>query len=140
MQSTTSKVVLLVVLAAAAVGLFVVLNGGDDKSGSDTASTGTGAAPAGPTATITVENGEPVGGPVEIEVNKGDRVSIQVSTDQDGAVHVHGYEIEKPIKAGQTITVAFAADLDGKYEVEQHLETNGVETADTQIADLTVQP
>jgi FtsP/CotA-like multicopper oxidase with cupredoxin domain len=149
MQSTTSKVVLLAVLVVAAVGLFVVLSGDDDDSGSDTttettAQQGTNptteTAPAAPTASITVKGGEPVGGPAEIEVTKGDQVTIQVTSDADGEVHVHGYEIEKPIKAGQTVTVAFEADLDGKYEIEQHFESGGEEIGETEIAELTVQP
>jgi FtsP/CotA-like multicopper oxidase with cupredoxin domain len=145
MQSTTSKVVLLAVLVVAAVGLFVVLSGDDDDSGSDTTSqqsttATTDTAPAAPTASITVKGGEPVGGPAEIEVTKGDQVTIQVTTDADGEVHVHGYEIEKPIKAGQTVTVAFEADLDGKYEIEQHFESGGEEIGETEIAELTVQP
>ena len=140
MQSTTSRVVLLAVLAAAAVGLFVVLSGGDGNSGSDTSTATSATEAAGPTASITVKDGEPVGGVAQIEVTEGDQVSIQVTSDADGAVHVHGYEIEKPIKAGQTVTVAFAADITGGFEVEQHFETNGKETGDTQIADLKVQP
>src|SRR5262245_42751954 len=144
MQSTTSRVVVLVVLVAVAVGLFVVLSGGDDSGSDSTTATqaGTAATTAfAPTATITVKNGEPVGGPADVEVNKGDEVSIRVSTDESGEVHVHGYEIEKPIEAGQTVTVRFAADIDGKFEIEQHFESaSGEETGETQIADLTVQP
>lgn len=146
MKSTTSRVVLLAVLAAAAVVLFIVLSGGDDSSSDDTTTTSetttgtTATAAVEPTATITVKGGEPVGGVAEIEVSKGDEVTIQVTSDQAGQVHVHGYEIEKPIEPGKPLTVAFTADLDGKYEIEQHFETNGEETGDTQIADLTVNP
>jgi hypothetical protein len=144
MQSTASKVVLLVVLVAAAVGGFVVLSGDDDDSGSDTtteatnATTTTGNVPAPPTASITVKGGEPVGGPAEVEVTKGDEVTLEISSDADGEVHVHGYEIEKPIKAGATVKVAFTADIDGKFEIEQHFESG--EPHEVQIAELTVQP
>ena len=43
--------------------------------------------------------------------------------DAAGEVHVHGYEIEKPIEAGGTVQVDFTADIDGKFEIEQHFET-----------------
>ena len=143
MQSTTAKVGLVVVLVAVAVGLFVVLSGGDDDSDSESTTTATAGAattattPAepAPTAAIQVKGGEPVGGIAEVEVTKGDEVTIQVSSDQAGEVHVHGYEIEKPVKAGGTVEVPFTADIDGKFEIELHL----AET-EAQIAELTVQP
>lgn len=142
MQSTTAKVGLVVVLVAVAVGLFVVLSGGDDDSDSESTTTATAAAAttatpaeAAPTATIQVKGGEPVGGIAEVEVNKGDEVTIEVSSDEAGEVHVHGYEIEKPVKAGGTVEVPFTADIDGKFEIELHLEDT-----EAQIAELTVQP
>lgn len=146
MQSTTSKVVLLAVLVVAAVGLFVVLSGDDDDSGSDTtsqqsttATTDTApAAPSAPTASIAVKGREPVGGVQDVEVTKGDVVTLQVSSDAAGEVHVHGYEIEKEVEAGGTIQVKFTADIDGKFEIEQHFESGDPHEAE--IAELTVQP
>lgn len=147
MQSTTSKVVLLAVLVVAAVGLFIVLSGDDDDSGSDTttettAQQGTTAttntAPAAPTASIAVKGREPVGGVQDVEVTKGDVVTLQVSSDAAGEVHVHGYEIEKEVEAGGTVQVKFTADIDGKFEIEQHFESGDPHEAE--IAELTVQP
>lgn len=145
MQSTTARVVLLVVLAAAAVGLFVVLSGDDDDSGTPTetntteATTATTApVPEEPTASISVKGGEPVGGPADVEVAKGDEVTLEVTSDADGEVHVHGYEIEKPIKAGGTLKVVFTADIDGQFEIEQHFESG--DPHEVEIAELTVQP
>jgi hypothetical protein len=146
MQSTASRVVLLVVLAAAAVGLFVVLSGDDDSgSGSGTTTEATEATtattatePAPPTASITVKGGEPVGGVADVEVTKGDEVTLAVTSDAAGEVHVHGYEIEKPVEAGATVKVVFTADIDGKFEIEQHFETG--DPHEVEIAELTVQP
>lgn len=151
MQSTASKVVLLAVLVVAAVGLFVVLSGDDDDSGSDattetTAQQGTNAttetappaAPSAPTASIAVKGREPVGGVQDVEVTKGDVVTLQVSSDAAGEVHVHGYEIEKEVEAGGTVQVKFTADIDGKFEIEQHFESGDPHEAE--IAELTVQP
>lgn len=146
MQSTTSRVVLLVALVAAAVGLFVVLSGSDDDDSGSTTTTEvsqgttetTVTAAAMPTASISVKGGEPVGGVAEIEVVKGDEVTIEVSSDRAGEVHVHGYEIEKPVEAGGTTRVRFTAEIDGKFEIEQHFDTGDPHNAE--IAALTVQP
>ena len=147
MQSNTARAGVLVALVAVAVVLFIVLSNDDDDSGSDSAgatTTTTATQPAdtsapppssAPTASIEVRGGEPVGGVEEIEVTKGDEVRLQVSSDMTGEVHVHGYEIEKEVEAGGKVTVAFPADIDGKFEIELHLDGS-----EAQIAELTVQP
>ena len=35
-------------------------------------------------------------------------------------MHVHGYEIEKELPAGQQVTVDFTADQTGVFEIETH--------------------
>jgi len=63
------------------------------------------------------------GGTVEtaerrVAVKRGERVRIQVESDQDDEVHVHGYDLKRPVGAGKPVTIEFAADLPGVYEVE----------------------
>jgi len=142
MQSNTARAGLLVVLAAAAVILFIVLSDDDSDSESTTTATtqsttqtSTAEVPVGPTASIVVQGGKPVGGVKDVEVTKGDKVTLQVSSDAAGEVHVHGYEIEKEVEAGGTVEVSFPATLDGVFEVELHLDGS-----EAQIAELTVQP
>ena len=43
-----------------------------------------------------------------------------MTSDVDDEAHLHGYDIEKEIAAGQTVTFAFTADLPGKYGLEFH--------------------
>lgn len=94
----------------------------------------TTAAPAGPeTFTVRVEGGQPVGGVEEIEVEKGDDIRIRVTADAPEEVHLHGYDVEKPVGPGEPAVFTFEADLEGIFEIELH------GTA-TEIASLRVNP
>jgi heme/copper-type cytochrome/quinol oxidase subunit 2 len=55
-----------------------------------------------------------------VKVAKGTQVRLMVTSDVDDEVHVHGYEIEKEVLAGQTVTIDFTADQTGVFEVESH--------------------
>ena len=143
MQSNAARAGLLAALAAVAVVLFIVLSGGDDdEGGSETtttqpAATATAPAPAEPEAfEIELRDGAPVGGVSELEVAKGDTVRIAVRSDEDAELHVHGYEIEDEVAPGAVTRLKFAADIDGKFEIEAHSHTAG----DIPLAELTVQP
>jgi hypothetical protein len=92
------------------------------------------AAPPQPAATrITVRGGEPVGGAKTIEVERGDRIRFTVSSDQSDEVHVHGYDLERPVAPGAPARFSFTADADGIFEVELH-------GSGARIASLEVQP
>ncbi len=45
---------------------------------------------------------------------------LQVTSDVDDEVHVHGFDVEKPLDAGQTTTIELTADQQGVFEVETH--------------------
>jgi FtsP/CotA-like multicopper oxidase with cupredoxin domain len=117
---------------AAAVVLFVVLKG---NGGSDSPSS----ANQGP-ARITFKNGAPVGGVREIEVAQGEVVRIDVTPDVPAEVHVHGYELEKDVKPGQTAKFDFPATAEGVFEVEVHHLVHGSEQTGVQVAELKVTP
>ena len=128
-----------------AVVLFVVLSDGGDESeesaGAPTTVTTTTAngkpKPIKPRVpVVTVRGGEPVGGVQEIEVRSGGRVRFRVVSDAEGDVHVHGYNVEKPVAVGGSVSFDFPADLEGGYEVELHMHDAG----EIQIAELRVQP
>lgn len=55
-----------------------------------------------------------------IDVPKDSRVRLQVTSDVDDAVHVHGYDLEEPLEAGRTATIEFVADQQGVFAVETH--------------------
>lgn len=56
----------------------------------------------------------------KVEVATGDHVHIRVTSDHADEVHVHGYDIEKEVSAGGTVTIDFTADVPGQFEVEAH--------------------
>jgi FtsP/CotA-like multicopper oxidase with cupredoxin domain len=92
------------------------------------------AAPPRPAATqIRVRGGEPVGGVKTIEVERGDTIRFSVSSDQSDEVHVHGYDLERPVGPDAPARFSFTADADGIFEVELH-------GSGAQIASLEVQP
>ena len=58
--------------------------------------------------------------PNEISVNKGDSVTLQVSSDQPIGLHIHGYDVEQEVEPGQSAELRFQADLTGRFEIEDH--------------------
>lgn len=74
--------------------------------------------PAGRTVTITVVGGEPEGGIERIRVAQGETITLVVTSDAPGTVHVHGYDLTEEVTAGGQATLRFTADSAGVYEVE----------------------
>jgi hypothetical protein len=122
-----------VLLVAVVVVLFIVLNGGG-SSDSGKGETVNGKAVSG-TPTIRLQDGEPVGGVEKFKVTSGDPVKFRVTSNIEGEVHVHGYDFEKPIKAGDSVSFDFPAKLEGGFEIELH-HGGGENT----IAELQVEP
>jgi FtsP/CotA-like multicopper oxidase with cupredoxin domain len=69
----------------------------------------------------------------KIRVDKGETVRFRVRSPQAEEVHIHGYDIMKDVKAGQTVRISFKATIDGIFEIE-------FEHAAKQIAELRVDP
>ena len=69
----------------------------------------------------------------KLRFKEGETVRFQVRADVTDHVHVHGYDLMKDIRPGQTITFAFPATITGIFEVE-------FEDAGREIAQLRVDP
>jgi hypothetical protein len=69
-------------------------------------------------------------------------VALHRSSDSSNAfqLHIHGYEIEKAGKPGQTVNVSFPATIDGEFEIEVHHLVNGEEAGAVEVGNLTVNP
>ena len=76
----------------------------------------------------------------DIEVAQGDHVRLDVTPDVPAEVHVHGYELAKDVKPGQTAKFDFPATAEGEFEVEVHHLVNGEEQSGVQVAELKVTP
>jgi hypothetical protein len=105
----------------------------DDDDATGPTATAPGATPEPAATLLRVRGGNPVGGVKTIEVEKGDRIRFTVSSDQSDEVHVHGYDLEKPVGPDAPARFSFTADADGIFEVELH-------GSGAQIASLEVQP
>ena len=56
--------------------------------------------------------------PSDLKAQQNDRVTFNVTSDTDGEVHLHGYDIHFDTKAGQTVTQKFTADKTGDFPIE----------------------
>jgi len=156
-MSRNQRIGLVVAAVLVAVLAFVIASpGGDDEpskasqttpttattatSDTDTTETQTEApAPPKPEVTrIQIRGGEVVGGPAEIRVKNGDTVVILVNADAPDDIHLHGYDIEKPVEPGKPATFRFKANLEGEFEIESHVAEDA--GRDPLLGTLIVEP
>ncbi|MEU3406292.1 hypothetical protein ABZ766_20460 [Streptomyces sp. NPDC006670] len=98
------------------------------ESHSHTAPAPTGTpAPASPqapradrTVTLTVRDGKVSPPPTRTELKRGERIALRVTSDRADTLHVHGYDKELALPAGQEATLVLTADRTGLFEVETH--------------------
>ena len=84
--------------------------------------------------TINVAGGKPEEGVAKITVKSGSRANIQVaSQDTTDEVHIHGYDLTRKLKAGDSVRFSFDANAEGVFEIELH-------GTHTQIGELVVEP
>ncbi|MFE4593423.1 hypothetical protein [Streptomyces laurentii] len=76
--------------------------------------------PSGRTVTITVTGTSVQPPPSRVEVKKGERVTLRVTSDRADTLHVHGYDRELRLSPGTTATLTLTADRTGLFEVETH--------------------
>jgi phage-related tail protein len=73
------------------------------------------------TIDVTVANGKVSPSGAKYDVTKGSTVTINVSSDANETVHVHGYEIEKDVTPGQKLVITFVASMTGSFDIETHV-------------------
>ncbi len=102
-RSRSAVVVVLVALFVVAGGVLIYANqshGGQARTLS---------------ATVTHTNSM---APSTLTAHLNDTVTIDVTSDTDGEVHLHGYDIHFECKAGQVTSHTFKADKSGQFEIE----------------------
>ena len=67
---------------------------------------------------LTVDGGELV-------VKQDDWVSFVVETDEDGDFHLHGYDAQAGLTAGESATLSFDAYATGRFNITFHPGTSG---------------
>ena len=105
-MNRTIVVAVLVLVGLAA--LFLVLRPGPSQTD----------APRERTIDLAVEDG--VMTPDEIEVEEGDRVKLELTSEEPVEIHLHGYDVEREVAPGEPATLSFEADLTGRFEIENH--------------------
>lgn len=81
------------------------------------------AAPPVPTESVVelvVQKRRLVSGPAVIQVKDGTPIVLKITTDADDEFHLHGYDRELRLRAGQTAVLKFVADRSGRFEYELH--------------------
>jgi len=94
--------------------------------------------PDGPSATVIELTGHAVGEVSDITVEKGDPVRLVVRSDEPDDIHIHGYDIEKPVAPGRPARFQFDATIEGVFEIESHEAEHAGK--DALIARLVVEP
>jgi hypothetical protein len=132
MRSNSARVLAGIGVVIVAVVLLLVLKDDgesaserSDRSADTTSQTQNGAGKRGEAATlavptVVVKDGEPVGGVRTLTYKEGDQIRFKVESDTSDEVHVHGYDIEKQVKAGGSVSFDFPASIEGGFEVEMH--------------------
>ena len=146
-MSRQQRLVFAALAAVIAVVAVIVLAGGGDEETTTVAPEPTAAATTAPAEQETPEGAEPAqaspgaaagptlkaGSEQTIEAKQGETVSFSVASDKDDEVHVHGYDIKKDVKAGESVEFSFEAKLTGIFEIE-------LEEAGTSVGQLKVEP
>jgi Cupredoxin-like domain len=71
--------------------------------------------------------------PNKIEAHQNDTITINVTSDQEGEVHLHEYDLAFETKPGETVSHTFKADKTCTCEIEW-------EETSTELGSLVVSP
>jgi hypothetical protein len=67
-----------------------------------------------------VRNGKLFSGPAALQVRQGEHVRLNIESNADDELHLHGYDFKLRIKAGEPATLEFAASRSGRFGLELH--------------------
>jgi glucose/arabinose dehydrogenase len=83
------------------------------------------------TVAVSFANGKLEGGVQTLKVKKGAHIVLDVTSDVDDEVHVHGVDLMRDVSAGTPAHLEFDLPDPGRYEIE--LEQRGLPIADIQV-------
>lgn len=72
------------------------------------------------TITIELAKGKVSPNGSRVDLAKGEPFVLDITSDRNDEVHVHGFDKEIEVKAGKRVQVEMTADRTGRYEVESH--------------------
>ena len=56
----------------------------------------------------------------DLVVKQGDELALALQTDEAGAFHLHGYDLERELTVGETTTITFTANATGRFGITFH--------------------
>jgi Flp pilus assembly protein TadD len=90
------------------------------SSAQEASPSGSATAAAGQRIEVEVSGGQVSGDTGRVPVAAGEHVTLVITSDAADEVHVHGYDLEAELSAGQPTEIAFDATIAGVFEVELH--------------------
>jgi hypothetical protein len=84
------------------------------------------------TFNVTVTNADTMS-PDHLAAKAGDTVTINITSDRAGEVHLHGYDIPFDTQPGKVTSHTFKANQTGDFDIEW-------ESTSTHLGDLAVNP
>ncbi len=69
---------------------------------------------------LVIEDGPRLGGDDAVVVTQGDDVVIQVVSDADAQLRLHGYDLNLDVAPGELGTLSFHAELSGRFPLTLH--------------------
>ena len=77
--------------------------------------------PAQPkTIVVVVDQGRPRGGIKRPKLEQDTKVVLVIRSDLGEAVHVHGYDVERPLRPGKPLRIPLTLTIAGRFKVELH--------------------
>jgi len=82
---------------------------------------------------LVIKSARPVGGPILLQVHEGQQVTLNIRSDSDDELHLHGYDLHAHITPRQIASLQFNANRTGHFGLELH-------KARTELGALEVYP
>ena len=60
-------------------------------------------------------------GETVLQTRQGDTVTFNMTADEEGSLHLHGYDLEEDLTPGQSATLQFVADATGSFAFTMHV-------------------
>lgn len=69
---------------------------------------------------ISLKDGKVTPNGDRIALTKGTILRLKITSDRDDEVHVHGYDVEIPVRSGASVTKDITLEQVGRFEIESH--------------------
>jgi hypothetical protein len=84
-----------------------------------------GAAPSEKVFEVRLVDGRAAADRSTLRIGKGDKVELRWTSDRPIVLHLHGYDIETTVAPQAPATMAFSADIAGRFPVSEHRHGGG---------------